>query len=340
MDEKDYTGQSDKEFQNESIVYSANKDMNQPLDSEKITLLRESAERGDAIAQYKLGCYYVEGETIKHSSLEEAIRWWRKAAEQGLVEAQEKIAHEYYIGYGVPKSIHEAVKWWQKAAEQGNANAEYELGCCFMNGEVVSQSYYEAARWWQKAAEQGHIKAQFNLGVCYEEGKGVEQSNSDAFKYYYKAAEQGHVAAQYNVGVFYFNGKGVTKSLKEAVPWWRKAAGKGFTNAQFNLGLCYKEGTGVEVSLPEAKKWLRVASLKGHKKAAKVLSAIRKSKAEESIKLDDNKLIKKKNGGANDYDPQTVEQYKESYAQDEMGYSDDDIDTIFDGDPLAYWNID
>lgn len=32
--------------------------------------------------------------------------------------------------------------------------------------------------------------------------------------------------------------------------------------------------------------------------------------------------------------------YSGSYAQDEMGYSDDDIDTIFDGDPDAYWNID
>lgn len=32
--------------------------------------------------------------------------------------------------------------------------------------------------------------------------------------------------------------------------------------------------------------------------------------------------------------------YSGSYAQGEMGYSDDDIDTIFDGDPDAYWNID
>lgn len=32
--------------------------------------------------------------------------------------------------------------------------------------------------------------------------------------------------------------------------------------------------------------------------------------------------------------------YAGSYAQDVMGYSDDDIDTIFDGDPDAYWNID
>ena len=36
----------------------------------------------------------------------------------------------------------------------------------------------------------------------------------------------------------------------------------------------------------------------------------------------------------------TYERYVGSYAQDEMGYSDDDIDTIFDGDPSAYWNID
>lgn len=37
---------------------------------------------------------------------------------------------------------------------------------------------------------------------------------------------------------------------------------------------------------------------------------------------------------------ETYERYNGSYAQDVMGYSDDEIDTIFDGDPLAYWNID
>jgi len=39
-------------------------------------------------------------------------------------------------------------------------------------------------------------------------------------------------------------------------------------------------------------------------------------------------------------DEPTYERYNGSYAQEEMGYSDDDIDTIFDGDPEAYWNID
>lgn len=36
----------------------------------------------------------------------------------------------------------------------------------------------------------------------------------------------------------------------------------------------------------------------------------------------------------------TYGRYAGSWAQDVEGYSDDDIDTIFDGDPLAYWNID
>lgn len=47
--------------------------------------------------------------------------------------------------------------------------------------------------------------------------------------------------------------------------------------------------------------------------------------------------------GARDYiysNQDTFGRYAGSYAQDEMGYSDDDIDTIFDGDPSAYWNID
>lgn len=36
----------------------------------------------------------------------------------------------------------------------------------------------------------------------------------------------------------------------------------------------------------------------------------------------------------------TYDRYNGSYAQDEMEYSDDDIDIVFDGDPSAYWNID
>lgn len=41
----------------------------------------------------------------------------------------------------------------------------------------------------------------------------------------------------------------------------------------------------------------------------------------------------------NDYGSDYGE-YAGSYAQDVEGYSDDDINDAFDGDPEAYWNID
>ena len=36
----------------------------------------------------------------------------------------------------------------------------------------------------------------------------------------------------------------------------------------------------------------------------------------------------------------TYERYNGSYAQDFEGWSDQEIDAVFDGDPEAYWNID
>mgnify|MGYP003445788301 FL=1 len=42
-----------------------------------------------------------------------------------------------------------------------------------------------------------------------------------------------------------------------------------------------------------------------------------------------------------DYDDyETYERYRGSYAQDVAGYSDQDIDSVFEGDPSYYWNID
>ena len=36
----------------------------------------------------------------------------------------------------------------------------------------------------------------------------------------------------------------------------------------------------------------------------------------------------------------TYEEFAGTYAQDVMGYSDEEINDTFDGEPDAYWNID
>ena len=50
---------------------------------------------------------------------EEAVEWYRKAAEQGHAEAQDELARCYDYGWGVGEDEEEAVEWYRKAAEQG-----------------------------------------------------------------------------------------------------------------------------------------------------------------------------------------------------------------------------
>lgn len=60
---------------------------------------------------------------------------------------------------GVEKDMDEAVKWIRKAAEQGDAQAQYNLGVCYISGDGVVPNKQEAMKWLRKAAKQGHPQA-------------------------------------------------------------------------------------------------------------------------------------------------------------------------------------
>ena len=58
----------------------------------------------------------------------------------------------YDTGKGVLKDDKEAVKWYRKAAEQGDAKAQNNLGVKYGNGLGVLKDYKEAVKWYRKAA--------------------------------------------------------------------------------------------------------------------------------------------------------------------------------------------
>ena len=78
----------------------------------------------------------------------------------------------YYKGEGVPQDYQEAVKWLRMAAEQGVVGAQFVLGRMYYYGEGVTENDAEAMSWYRKAAEQGYAAAQGILGVMYEKGEG------------------------------------------------------------------------------------------------------------------------------------------------------------------------
>ncbi|MDO4819232.1 MAG: tetratricopeptide repeat protein, partial [Prevotella sp.] len=86
---------------------------------------------------------------------------------------------EKALQYYNAKNYTEAVKWFRKAAEQGDAQAQHNLGVCYANGRGVTKSDTEAVKWYRKAAEQGLAEAQLNLGVCYANGRGVTKSDTE-----------------------------------------------------------------------------------------------------------------------------------------------------------------
>ena len=232
-------------------------------DAEAVKWYRKSAEQGHATAQCNLGNMYIGGRGVEQSNVE-AVKWYRKSAEQGYARAQCNLGVMYDDGRGVEKSDMEAVKWYRKSAEQGYARAQCNLGCMYQNGRGVEQSDTEAVKWYRKSAEQGYVTAQGNLGFMYQKGRGVEQSDTEAVKWYRKSAEQGYATGQNNLGFMYQNGRGVEQSDTEAVKWYRKSAEQGYVTAQGNLGFMYQKGRGVEQSDVEAAKWYRKSAEQGN----------------------------------------------------------------------------
>ncbi len=65
----------------------------------------------------------------------------------------------------VAKDEEEAVKWYRKAAEQEYASAQYTLGVRYASGRGVGKDEEEAVRWYRKAAKQDAKAALRGLGV-------------------------------------------------------------------------------------------------------------------------------------------------------------------------------
>ena len=132
-----------------------------------------------------------------------ALREWRPLAEQGHAEAQFRLGFLYVRGLDVPQDDTLAAKWYRKAAEQGQVQAQLALAgwharcggnigpLCLLRMGSPNLDYTEAAKWYRLAAEQGNAEAQLNLGIMSTEGLGVPQDYVMAHKWLNLAAAQG-----------------------------------------------------------------------------------------------------------------------------------------------------
>jgi TPR repeat protein len=143
-------------------------------------MVSKKAVQGDPIAQNMLGIFLEA-----NGFYTEAATWYRKAADQGMHNAQGSLGSLFLAGRGVPEDFGEASKWSLAAANQGDPQGMLNLAVINTVGQGHPVNYTEGVKWARKAAEEDCEKkgrpavicaqAQSLLAAGYLDGHGVPQ---------------------------------------------------------------------------------------------------------------------------------------------------------------------
>ncbi|MCD7819699.1 MAG: sel1 repeat family protein [Lachnospiraceae bacterium] len=212
---------------------------------------KKAAEQGDAQAMYNYGMCFRWGEYGEWADAEQAIFWFRKAADAGYAEA-ENMVNTFGSSDGQNTLFTSAIsgaggfgsKWYKskfmvekyfEGADGGNAEMQYELARQSVPGtefDVFKRTAKNAVKYYEMASAQGMIDAMFNLANLYRTGCPGLEPKSEKYLYWMKqCADAGDAEACYHVGREYLEDKIVPKDYDIAEEYLRKASEKGYTKA-------------------------------------------------------------------------------------------------------------
>lgn len=86
-------------------------------------LIQRAASGGNRIAMHDLGNYFASGQGGLDRDIGEALDWFTKAAERGVVDSQFNVAFLREGNEGVPADKETALFWYYVAARQGDQGA-------------------------------------------------------------------------------------------------------------------------------------------------------------------------------------------------------------------------
>ncbi|HYA95833.1 MAG TPA: tetratricopeptide repeat protein, partial [Terriglobales bacterium] len=233
-------------------------------DAKAVMWFRRAAEAGDPTAQLNLAVLYHRGQGVaKDDAQSEA--WLSKAANQDLLPAMLELA-TWEMQHG--SKLEDAIRWYKRAAALDDALAEAALGDIYSDPKLGKLDYAQAVEWYRKAAEQGQRNGQFGLATRYLEGQGVPRDLSEARRWLAPAADQGHPYAQLLLAKMLKDGVGGPPDGTAAEKYFEMSADYGLSEAQYRLGMILAADHSNEQNLIEAYKWLLLAQSEMEESAA------------------------------------------------------------------------
>ena len=221
--------------------------------------LEQASNKGNRLAQNKLGYMYEKGEVKGTKDDAKAVNEYLKSALQNYNVAQLNLAMKYSEN-PTNENLKLAFFWYQKAALNGSTPAMNNLANMYYHGHSVKKDYKKAFELYFKAAALGDHIAQFNLAMMYYNGEYVKQSDQEAIVWLTFSADSGYPNAQVRLGNFYKEGMIVKQDYQLALSWFYKAAAQHDGAGQYYVGICYYYGLGIEKNLPKARHWLEMSA--------------------------------------------------------------------------------
>jgi TPR repeat protein len=176
-----------------------------------------AAAQGNPNGEYSLGICYLHGEGTEQN-LALARKWISSAFSHGD-GARSTNAMGLTYEAGVGRDLNEALKWYEKAAEMGYNEAQYNVCRLTAQGLVSPGDYDRSIKWCYSLAESGDPWGEYGLGRIFKEGVGMQPDFKRAAEWYKKSAEQGNPAAQFELAGIYAKGEGGQADLVEAYKW-------------------------------------------------------------------------------------------------------------------------
>jgi TPR repeat protein len=155
--------------------------------------LEYAATQGDALALWKLGRMYADGDGVPHDDLK-AFEYFSKIADDnedvGPESPKAGVVASAFVALGtyfldgikntyVKRDLGRAHEMFHTAASlYGDPNAQYNLARLYLEGTGVAADARQAARWLNLSAEKGHPQAQALLGHLLVTGDRIPRQRA------------------------------------------------------------------------------------------------------------------------------------------------------------------
>ncbi len=169
---------------------------------------------------------------IKEKEYEEGLKVLLPVAREKHIEAMVQVAEIYEKGLGMWFSKkQEALRWYKQAADLGNPVAAAKIGDAIFEKDLDGTAL-EMLKFYLIAAEARNPQICYRLSRLYRNGyKEIRPDDREALYYLKLAAALEVPEAMYDLGIRYEKGQGVPFNINTALDLMRKSAGKGYDPA-------------------------------------------------------------------------------------------------------------